>query len=236
MSTHAHIGLNNILLRLWNAISLAKAEKWNKDKEHRDKKPILLLPYARNRPCAYNPVGGLGNSFYLPFKTFYETKEYCQALKELGVDYLCQHAPPALAHLESQWSEKMPHGIPIPATRARKGLRDYPDDADVAYFMPDMNGDKGREWLTYMNSLKPVQMIQTEIDKVEEQLKEPYVAVHMRIENDWRVFAHGKLYVHAKEIVAITRDNPMYQKFQKLGTKVNVFAATGAKVNHFSPK
>jgi len=212
-------GLNNVILRIWHTIM-----KFNGTR-------TVLVPYLRNHPSRFKPDPRLGPSLLVPFATIYDVPSFCETLIEMGVCMLCRHSPPNHATAEDEWEKGLDHVI-----------RDRPpffqprlDMAKVKTILAsgDVNLEKDHKFYWFLRGLKPNAKAAEEVARLRKEIgSSSYLAMHMRIENDWRAFKRGKYYVNASEIVRMTTAQPFFRKLVKQdhgGKLLPVFVATGYK-------
>ncbi|GAB5354747.1 hypothetical protein AAMO2058_000145800 [Amorphochlora amoebiformis] len=211
-------GLNNILERLYMTI---------KDV---GRKRTVLLPYISNRPPRFMPrddIPAIREHKLIAIHKVFESKSFCQAAEALGACVLCSSSPPNYPKLGEQLNN-----IPWPELDPK-----HPEDSDNATIVKHSGGVNmapGEDYFTFVNGLQPINEIQKVINETKKKLTgDNYLAVHMRIEDDWKEFKRGQFYVEPQKIVSSITKHPFFSKLKASALRANkdvpVYIATGKK-------
>ena len=212
-------GLNNILRR-----ALASIYFVNKTRER-----TLLLPYVRTSPVAYKPLrGAMGPSTYISFSHIFDVVHFCAALRDADVCILCEHSPgPAAAFLQ-----------PDDNGHVRKSAFDAIKMKPEQFKWVEAGVDDAKvptqDWLILRHAVRPHRRLEARIQRIRKRLPHKFMAVHMRIENDWQRFARGRFYVAPSQIVTRVARDVRVRRFiadnaPPHGQPNVIFASSGAK-------
>eukprot|EP00468_Gymnochlora_sp_CCMP2014_P002812 CAMPEP_0167750040 /NCGR_PEP_ID=MMETSP0110_2-20121227/5760_1 /TAXON_ID=629695 /ORGANISM="Gymnochlora sp., Strain CCMP2014" /LENGTH=442 /DNA_ID=CAMNT_0007635297 /DNA_START=1 /DNA_END=1329 /DNA_ORIENTATION=- len=216
-------GLNNAIMRVWNVIK-AVSKTSLKDGTYR----TILLPYIRNHPSRFKPHKDLGPSKMVPLDLVFDKIAFCEMLHELGICFLCQHNPPG--DDPEDWSDSVKKGVKFGGTDAIRS-----PEKNVL-----LGGALGEplsgEIFWYLRGLQPSEKVESVVEAMRKKIgTNLYLAVHMRIEDDWRAFKRGKFYVSAENIILNITNHPFFPVLMSLtkqrnkSEKLPVFVATGLK-------
>ncbi len=223
-------GLNNVVQRLYHALTMIK----------RTKKYTVLMPHVRNHPGRFTPHAGLGPSRYIPFREVFNETSYCLHLQDIGICSLCRYDPPTYPELASTAPDQVLaalHRISDPphAGHDREILAFARSNKRVVFVSGDTYPDESPEFFHYMVSLRPNARVAHVVGKTLRTVGEqPYVSVHMRIEQDWKAFKRGHYYVDADTIVQLVVKNPKFKELLAQSRAhgdgaLALFIASGAK-------
>mmetsp|Transcript_16577 Transcript_16577/g.29744 ORF Transcript_16577/g.29744 Transcript_16577/m.29744 type:complete len:388 (+) Transcript_16577:804-1967(+) len=223
-------GLTNEIQRIYNAYKRA-----------RDNNYTLILPHVFSTACVFD-VRHLNNqttAYVESFDFLFDKKAFCNVLAEEGICHECTDFPSALNHLTDEERLKF---MPDKCTNDIL-LTDFVYQAEGSTLHPDaegMNFFLGQDSFTVIESeyedyakfaakLVPNEQIKQVVDAFKEKLGGEYVAVHMRVEEDWE--SHGDCYIDADTIVSMMTKHHDFIKMQKsvsqTGGTLKVFIASG---------
>jgi len=218
-------GVNNALIRIWRAILTV-----NHTREMEGGR-TLLLPYLRNHPARFKPAKNLGPSKLIPIDKILDISSLCEALRELNLCFLCRHEPPGRESESAVFREALPS---VPAVEGSvKGVSS--SNEALVWLVGGVGLDTSPRFFWFLRGLKPNPTVWKAVKSLISQFhSHNYLAVHMRIEDDWRAFKRGKFYLSASQIVGnITASRIFRHLREETGTlpgsekNLSIFVATG---------
>jgi len=204
-------GLTNGLLRIWHSIIST-----NRTRSH-----TIVLPHIRNHPGRFKPAQHLGKSQFIPLSELFETESLCRMLERLNVCFVCRYFPPGTEPEEKNDDDDDAMLLKYPANDFK---------APVTRHIGGVQIERKPEFYFFLKHLQPNAQVRAALESIKSQnLKsEEYLAVHMRIEDDWKAFKRGQFYLNASEIVKQVVNADFSKPLTRDG-KLNVYIATGAK-------
>eukprot|EP00466_Bigelowiella_natans_P010916 jgi/Bigna1/76362/fgenesh1_pg.40_\ len=240
-----HGGLTNALMRLYNHARFAKWSRYT-----------MTMPLIRSYPCI-PPSKLIPSPRFLPLNQFFNSSIFCNHLRSVGVCIDCHKIPPSILDqhslslspiihqkynhyiLKEQFYKKCNHSQITFSQRMLEGNTvivgqdglDIYATKNYSHLYASKYSNPYDSFIHFVSSLQITEELEGVVLRTIAKLKRPYLAIHMRVEDDWRRVREGKCYISAEQIVEMVTEHASFKNLLRKTThpRLSVFIATGAK-------